>query len=73
MAGAGWGPYRRLLGIGIGDADRDVRPDLYAPGFDTSSASGVLYRGTGSRRVPFHPLTGISLFSGSFRSYDLFA
>ncbi|MEW2491910.1 hypothetical protein [Streptomyces sp. NPDC048411] len=40
--GASWGSYRRHL-LGIGDADRDGRPDLYASGFDTSSADGVLY------------------------------
>ncbi|MEV4942491.1 FG-GAP repeat domain-containing protein [Streptomyces zaomyceticus] len=43
--GGGWGGYGRP--VGIGDADRDGRPDLYTQGF--------LYRGTGDYRSPLRP------------------
>ncbi|MGW0086525.1 IS3 family transposase [Streptomyces sp. NPDC003393] len=52
----GWGPYTQL--VGIGDGNRDGRPDLftYGPGSDT-----YFYPSTGDWHVPFRPrqLTGL--------------
>ncbi|WP_435060030.1 FG-GAP repeat domain-containing protein [Streptomyces sp. bgisy060] len=47
--GGGWGVFTHL--VGIGDADRDGRADLYAVG-----ASGArFYAGTGDTAAPFKP------------------
>ncbi|GAA5211857.1 FG-GAP repeat domain-containing protein [Streptomyces thinghirensis] len=45
--GGGWNAYRYT--VGIGDADRDGRPDLYAYGADET----YYYPGTGNWRAPF--------------------
>ncbi|MFF9014803.1 FG-GAP repeat domain-containing protein [Streptomyces sp. NPDC014870] len=47
--GAGWGAYSHI--VGVGDADRDGRPDLFVTvaGDDTT----YLYKGTGSWSAPF--------------------
>ncbi|MEU7031251.1 VCBS repeat-containing protein, partial [Streptomyces sp. NPDC046275] len=47
--GAGWGGYSHL--VGIGDADRDGRPDLYAA--NSGNTDSYLYKGTGSWSAPF--------------------
>ncbi|MFD9030760.1 FG-GAP repeat domain-containing protein [Streptomyces sp. NPDC059567] len=47
--GAGWGGYSHI--IGIGDADHDGRPDLFAT--NATDTNTYLYKGTGSWSSPF--------------------
>ncbi|TXS48199.1 FG-GAP-like repeat-containing protein [Streptomyces sp. t39] len=53
--GSGWNTYQHL--VGIGDADRDGRPDLFAYGPDGT----YLYKGTGSATRPFGTKEATSL------------
>ncbi|MEU7029434.1 VCBS repeat-containing protein, partial [Streptomyces sp. NPDC046275] len=50
--GAGWGGYSHL--VGIGDADRDGRPDLYMG--SATETIALLAKGTGDWRAPFGQL-----------------
>ncbi|MEU5093012.1 FG-GAP-like repeat-containing protein [Streptomyces sp. NPDC021356] len=66
--GGGWNTYARLLGIG--DADFDGRPDLYAP----TAADGhhaYLYRSSGDARSPFRARAQVSVGFMEIRDYDL--
>ncbi|WP_137994049.1 FG-GAP repeat domain-containing protein [Streptomyces vilmorinianum] len=67
--GGGWNTYTHL--IGIGDADRDGRPDLYASGSTTSSS--FLYKGTGNWRAPFRSREQVGEHFEEWRSYNHFA
>jgi hypothetical protein len=53
--GGGWNTYKYL--VGVGDANRDGRPDLFAYG----SNGTYLYKGTGSSTTPFSAREGSSL------------
>jgi hypothetical protein len=53
--GGGWNTYKHL--VGIGDANRDGRPDLFAYG----STGTYLYKGTGSSTAPFGAREATSL------------
>ncbi|MFJ3103065.1 FG-GAP repeat domain-containing protein [Streptomyces sp. NPDC086835] len=53
--GGGWNTYKYL--VGVGDANRDGRPDLFAYG----SNGTYLYKGTGSSTTPFGAREGSSL------------
>ncbi|WP_411107999.1 FG-GAP repeat domain-containing protein [Streptomyces sp. c-19] len=46
--GAGWGPYTDI--VGIGDGNKDGKPDLYARGAGNTS---YFYAGTGDWKYPF--------------------
>ncbi|MFI1717900.1 FG-GAP repeat domain-containing protein [Streptomyces litmocidini] len=46
--GGGWNAYQHL--VGVGDADRDGRPDLVGFG---PQGEDYLYRGTGDWKTPF--------------------
>ncbi|MEV4681916.1 VCBS repeat-containing protein [Streptomyces kurssanovii] len=53
--GGGWNTYKHL--VGVGDANRDGRPDLFAYG----STGTYLYKGTGSSTTPFRSREATSL------------
>ncbi|MCT4357687.1 hypothetical protein M5362_31785, partial [Streptomyces sp. Je 1-79] len=68
--GAGWNTYSHL--VGVGDADRDGRPDLYAVG--AAPWEALLYKGTGDWRAPFRSREQVGVYSdGTERRHDLFA
>ncbi|MFE2526586.1 hypothetical protein ACFXEL_20330, partial [Streptomyces sp. NPDC059382] len=55
--GGGWGAFTHL--VGVGDADRDGRGDLYAVG----PGGSKLYAGTGDAATPFKPPVTSSVYS----------
>ncbi|WP_158771438.1 FG-GAP repeat domain-containing protein [Streptomyces sp. NRRL S-340] len=68
--GGGWNTYARLLGIG--DADFDGRPDLYA----TRAGNGqdaYVYRSSGRAGSPFAARARVVVFFMQPRTYDLFS
>ncbi|MET9516853.1 hypothetical protein [Streptomyces sp. NPDC002994] len=69
--GGGWNTYTHL--VGVGDANRDGRPDLYA--VNAANPHGAyLSKGTGDWRVPFRSREQVGVyFDGTKRRYDHFA
>ncbi|WP_411077010.1 FG-GAP repeat domain-containing protein [Streptomyces sp. cmx-10-25] len=58
--GGGWGAYGHL--VGIGDADRDGRPDLYVSSADGNYADVALHRGTGDWKRPFRSRSTVAAY-----------
>ncbi|MFF3769716.1 FG-GAP repeat domain-containing protein [Streptomyces sp. NPDC002232] len=52
VIGGGWKVYADV--VGIGDGDKDGRPDLYARS-STGAPAAYFYAGTGDWKAPFEP------------------
>jgi hypothetical protein len=63
--GGGWQGYTHLAGIG--DGNRDGRPDLFAT---TPDGVAYFYQGTGSAAAPFRKREASSVFFGTTGSYN---
>ncbi|MFI2432549.1 VCBS repeat-containing protein [Streptomyces sp. NPDC018693] len=68
--GAGWNTYQHLLGIG--DGNRDARPDVYATGLRYESPDPYLYTSTGDWRRPLNGRADVFRSFNAIRTYNLF-